>query len=109
MKLNSDRLKEYKSRLVVFPRKSGSKKGDASSEELSHATQLKGQIIPFSKIGDAVSYTALDEDMKKFNAHSALRVALNEAKLVGIRLKKAQSGDKDEKPAGGKGGGDDDA
>lgn len=39
--------------------------------------------------------------MKSFMAHSALRVARNDAKLVGIRLKKANSGKEGGKPAAG--------
>ena len=44
--------------------------------------------------------------MKKFNAHSTLRIALNEAKLVGIRLKKSKSDGDEKAPTKG---GDDDA
>jgi len=41
------RLKEYKNRLIIFPRKGRQvKKGDSSVEELNLAQQLKGEIIP---------------------------------------------------------------
>ena len=47
LQLNVARLKEYKNRLIVFPRKGRQiKKGDSSNEELNLAQQLKGEIIP---------------------------------------------------------------
>merc|ERR1711971_361951 len=47
---NVQRLKEYKSNLIVFPRKeSKPKKGDASAEELKLAKQLKGDLMPIVK------------------------------------------------------------
>ena len=47
LQLNSQRLKEYKSRLIVFPRKRGkTKAGDAESADLDKAQQLTGDIIP---------------------------------------------------------------
>lgn len=109
LQLNVQRLQEYKSRLIVFPRKSKKPtKGDSSKDQLAQATQLKGDIIPLPKAGDAVTYTKLTEEMKSFAAHSTLRNARNDARMVGIREKKAKEG-KDEKKmdtAGG-GGGDD--
>merc|ERR1711874_581012 len=44
---NVQRLKEYKSELIVFPRKEGKpKKGDATPEELKLAKQLAGDVLP---------------------------------------------------------------
>mmetsp|Transcript_18228 Transcript_18228/g.18293 ORF Transcript_18228/g.18293 Transcript_18228/m.18293 type:complete len:206 (-) Transcript_18228:61-678(-) len=90
LQLNVQRLKEYKSRLIIFPRKGGKiKNGDSSKEECSNATQLKGPIISIPKAGDAVTFTKITEDMKKFTAYCELRAARTEASLVGIRKKKA--------------------
>merc|ERR1719409_72713 len=44
---NVQRLKAYKARLVVFPRRRGKyKKGDSTKEECANAQQLTGEIIP---------------------------------------------------------------
>merc|ERR1711872_571018 len=47
---NVQRLKEYKSKLILFPRKEGQpKKGEASAEELKLAKQLTGDVLPIVK------------------------------------------------------------
>merc|ERR1711915_751410 len=46
---NVQRLKEYKSKLIIFPKKlSKPKKGDATEEEMKMATQLVGKVMPVS-------------------------------------------------------------
>ena len=91
LQLNAQRLKEYKARLIVFPRKSGViKNGDSSREELASATQLKGEILPSTTTETAISYAPITEEMKAFAARSTLRIARNEAKLAGKRAKAAK-------------------
>jgi large subunit ribosomal protein L13e len=98
LKLNADRLKEYKERLVVFPRKAGKpKKGDATKEEVAAAKQLKGTIVAAPKVAPALSYTTLTEEMKNNKVHFALRDARNNAKLMGPRLMKLKAGKEEEK------------
>ena len=47
LQANVQRLKEYRSKLILFPRKpSAPKKGDSSAEELKLATQLTGPVMP---------------------------------------------------------------
>merc|ERR1712037_1041257 len=47
LQLNVQRLKEYKSKLIVFPRKrSKPKHGDAEAAELEQAVQKVGPIMP---------------------------------------------------------------
>merc|ERR1719201_383273 len=47
LQLNAQRLKEYKGKLIVFPRKRGKPKaGDADAAELEKAEQLKGPLVP---------------------------------------------------------------
>lgn len=94
--LNAGRLKEYLARLVVFPRKAGKvKKGDASAEEVANARQLKGEIVAKPAAASAVTFTAITEELTGFKAYGTLRAARNDAKLVGVRAKKAKEG-KDE-------------
>lgn len=110
LNLNVERLKEYKNRLIIFPRKgTKAKKGDSSKEDRADAQQLKGPIIPLPKVTDAITSAPLTDEMKEFRAHSALRVARNDAHLLGVRTKKANSAKKDgDAPAakGGDAGGD---
>ena len=102
LKVNVDRLKEYKARLVVFP-----KKQDATKEAIS--TTQASDIFTKPKLAvSAVSYTKVTDEMKSFRAYDALRRARSDCKLVGIRLKKSKES-KDGKPeaAAAKAGGDD--
>ena len=100
LKVNVDRLKEYKARLVP-------KKQDATKEAIS--TTQASDIFTKPKLAvSAVSYTKVTDEMKSFRAYDALRRARSDCKLVGIRLKKSKES-KDGKPeaAAAKAGGDD--
>lgn len=62
LKLNVARLAEYKSRLVVFPRKpSHFKKGDSTPAECNEATQLHGDIISKPAPAAAVTFAAITD------------------------------------------------
>lgn len=94
------RLKEYKARLIVFPRKSNKPtKGDSSKEEIAQATQLAGTILPITKASAQVQFVPVTEEMKAFNAHSVLRNARNDAKLRGVRERKAKTAGGADAPA----------
>jgi large subunit ribosomal protein L13e len=52
LQANTQRLKEYKSKLILFPLNSKKpKKGEATPEEISKATQLAGQVMPVKPVG----------------------------------------------------------
>jgi len=88
--LNVQRLKDYKDRLIVFPRKiNKAKKGDASKEEVADAAQLKGPILPASETEGAFTSVKITEDMTAFKAYASLRAARSDIRLVGVRMKKA--------------------
>ncbi|PKU32723.1 60s ribosomal protein l13 [Limosa lapponica baueri] len=56
LQANVQRLKEYRSKLILFPRKPAMpKKGDSSAEELKMATQLTGPVMPIKNLRVAVS------------------------------------------------------
>lgn len=103
LQLNVARLKEYKARLIVFPRRNNKvKKGDATAEERANASQLTGTIVAAPAATPAVSYIKLTDELKEGKGYSTLRAARNDAKLVGVRDKKkkaAKDDKKDEKPA----------
>ena len=85
LQLNAQRLKEYKSKLIVFPRKSGKPKaGDSEQAELGQAEQVKGSIIPLPamKKEKAVKITS---DMTDGSVFHDLRVARSDYRLFGVR------------------------
>ncbi|GIY91901.1 60S ribosomal protein L13 [Caerostris extrusa] len=91
LQANVQRLKKYKSKLIIFPRKmSKPKKGDATADEIKMATQLKGVIMPIKKSVRHEKARKPTEEEKKFKAYVTLRVARADAKYWGIRQKKAK-------------------
>ena len=49
---NAQRLKEFQSKLILFPLNAKKpKKGDATPEEISKATQLAGEVMPIKAVG----------------------------------------------------------
>ncbi|CAE7438272.1 RpL13 [Symbiodinium microadriaticum] len=93
LQLNVQRLKEYKSRLVVFPRKGNKPRaGDASKEEIAQAQQLKGEIVARPAAEPAVTLGGkITDEMKAFRAYGTLRAARNDARLLGKRITKKNS------------------
>jgi len=83
---NVERLKDYKTRLVVVSKKSGKLDVPQLTTEIAHKPSK----------ADPVSYVALNEELKKANGYKTLRAARNQARLVGIRLKQSKS-EKDDK------------
>ena len=96
------RLKAYRERLILFPRKSGShKQGDSKKEEL--AALSKGEQATSAKthhtlpIVNQAKKEAIGEikksDMPKGEeaAYRRLREARSEARLVGVREKRAKA------------------
>lgn len=88
LKLNTERLLNYKQRLVVFPRhQKAPKKGDASKAEIADATQLKGPVGLPVAAEPAVTFTTVTEEMKAARGYATIRAARTEKHLVGIRMK----------------------
>ncbi|KAK2739267.1 60S ribosomal protein L13 [Myotisia sp. PD_48] len=99
---NVARLKAYKARLILFPRKSGQfKKLDSSAQDIKAAqssadgfTKTIGSILP---ITDADRENAIREVSKadlpegEKNAYRKLRLARSEARLIGVREKRAKA------------------
>ena len=92
---NVQRLKEYQAKLVLFPRRTASKKskhiGVAPAEELEKATQLKGVILPLQKAVAEPQWGTITEEARKKSAYTTLRHGRADARLVGkrqVRMKK---------------------
>uniref|UniRef100_A0A5F9C8K2 60S ribosomal protein L13 n=1 Tax=Oryctolagus cuniculus TaxID=9986 RepID=A0A5F9C8K2_RABIT len=91
LQANVQRLKEYRSKLVLFPRKpSAPKKGDSSAEELKLATQLTGPVMPIRNVFKKEKARVITEEEKNFKAFASLRMARANARLFGIRAKRAK-------------------
>ncbi|NWR22292.1 RL13 protein, partial [Emberiza fucata] len=81
LQANVQRLKEYHSKLILFPRKPAMpKKGDSSPDCLA----LSLQVFKREKA------RVISEDEKNFKAFASLRMARANARLFGIRAKRAK-------------------
>lgn len=73
------RLKEYRSKLILFPVHENKKlrKGEATAEERKQVTQFKGKLMPLVKSQPAIEFRKITDDEKKFSAfHTLRRVSL---------------------------------
>ncbi|VDP42039.1 unnamed protein product [Soboliphyme baturini] len=92
LQINVQRLKEYQSRLIIFPFKAGKpRKGDSSAEECKLATQLRTTVMPLKKPIHKVKARAITDEERKFEAYATVRHARADAKLVGYRQKKREA------------------
>mmetsp|Transcript_7704 Transcript_7704/g.11598 ORF Transcript_7704/g.11598 Transcript_7704/m.11598 type:complete len:208 (+) Transcript_7704:41-664(+) len=90
LKTNAQRLKMYKSKLIVFPRREGKfKAGDSQQSELASATQFKGTLMPISKPNKGEKAQVITEEDKKYSAVKALQTARADVKLAPNRRKRA--------------------
>merc|ERR1712137_1429263 len=92
---NVNRLKLYKSKLLIFPRGSGAKavkKGDTPRAELANVAQntLK-EIIPVPKPALRIKARAITADEKSFEACKTMRKARSDQKYEGAKKKKAKA------------------
>mmetsp|Transcript_48241 Transcript_48241/g.58393 ORF Transcript_48241/g.58393 Transcript_48241/m.58393 type:complete len:210 (-) Transcript_48241:73-702(-) len=87
MDRNVERLKAYKAKLVVFPRRRAViKNGDSSVEETSAATQFTGGVIlPIEKAAKVIEMVKVDDVKGETSAFTTMRVARKETKVAGFR------------------------
>lgn len=97
MAANVERLKEYRTKLIVFPRKrlSKPKYGDSPAEETRAATQLSGAVMPMAKPSGEIEMADVTDEMKEFSAFTTMRVARKETKVDGYRIALANRKKKD--------------
>uniref|UniRef100_A0A8C0QL81 Large ribosomal subunit protein eL13 n=1 Tax=Canis lupus familiaris TaxID=9615 RepID=A0A8C0QL81_CANLF len=90
LQAHMQRLKDYRSNLILCPRKSlASKKGDSSAEELKLVTQLTGLVMPIRNVYKEKARVITEEE-KNFKAFASLHMACANARLFGIRAKRAK-------------------
>ncbi|KAM4859515.1 large ribosomal subunit protein eL13-like [Thomomys bottae] len=85
LQANVPRLKEYRSKLLLAP-----KKGDSSAEELKLATQLTGPVMPIRNVYKKEKARPITEEEKNFKAFASLCMARANAQLFSIRAKRAK-------------------
>jgi len=102
--LNVNRLKLYRSKLVVFPRNATSKrakKGDSSAEELKQAKQIVSRdTLQINKALPKLKARKITKDERDATVTTVLRKALTDAKRWGAREKRQK--DKADEAAGKK-------
>lgn len=99
LQANVQRLKAYRSNLVIFPRDAKKpRKFEASKEEASAVAQVKhAAVVPIAKEAAKLESVAVTADMKAFSAYGKLRMERMNARMVGIRAKRAKEAAEAEK------------
>ncbi|KAI3904389.1 hypothetical protein MKW98_014569 [Papaver atlanticum] len=98
LQTNVQRLRTYKAKLVVFPRRAGKiKAGDSTPEELATATQVTGSFMPIVRERPAFDLVKVTDEMKSVKGYAKLRLERMNAKHVGVRAKRAAEAEKEEK------------
>ncbi|KAF8481252.1 60S ribosomal protein L13 [Russula ochroleuca] len=93
--INIERLKAYKERLVVFPRKAGKpKKGDSSPDDLQAPTTR--QTLPLPPPAVPEQPRKITEEEREFNAYKTLRNNRAETRFEGVRKIRAAKKEEEE-------------
>lgn len=73
--VNAQRLKEYRSKLILFPAhdKKKLRAGEATEEERKVATQFKTEVLPIKQPATKTKARVPTEEEKKFHAYLTLR------------------------------------
>ena len=88
LQLNAQRLKEYRSKLIVFPRRKGKPKaGDADAAELANAQQVVGDILPMPSPFTKEKAMVITDAMKEEDCYHKIRMARADYRLFGVRQK----------------------
>ena len=90
LQANVDRLKEYQSKLILFPRRGNKpKKGDATKEEQEAAVQLQGDVLPIAAAAQDVEFVDITDDMKE-SAFASIRNLRSQARHCGEWVKRKE-------------------
>lgn len=90
MQENVQRLKEYMSKLILFPKNPRKpRQGDSDKAAFTTAQQFKGTVMPLVKATSPIEVRAISEEEEKKNAYRSLRLERMHARLDGVRKKRA--------------------
>lgn len=91
LQLNTQRLKTYLSKLVLFPKNPKKpQKGDSTAAECAAATQCTGTLLPITQPVAHEAPRKITEAEKSFEAFKTLRKAKTNARFAGRKEKKAR-------------------
>jgi len=103
---NVARLKLYRSKLVIFPRNSSSKrvkKGDSTREECKAVSQVVAkQVLPISVPEKRIEARVITADERERRVVTLLHKKLVDSKLVGVRQKRVKARSERKAAGGGK-------
>jgi large subunit ribosomal protein L13e len=89
LKENTDRLMEYKNKLMIFPRKSKVKKGDTARSAAKDVRQIKAKhVLPVKKLQKKEAPRAITDEEKATSVYRILRKARSEKRMYGKKIKK---------------------
>jgi len=98
---NVQRLKEYRSKLILFPlNRKKPKKGESSEQECRLAQQVSGDVMPINKGKQSAGDEAprkVTEPEAKFSAFHTVRQARANKKLAPGRAKRAREAEAEAK------------
>jgi len=94
-KVNVERLKAYKAKLIIFPRKAGKpKKGDSLAEDLTAETTRA--TLPLPEAYPAEAPRKITDEEREFKAFRTLRIARANQRYEGVRKARAAKKEEDE-------------
>ncbi|KAJ2928975.1 hypothetical protein H1R20_g8149, partial [Candolleomyces eurysporus] len=94
-KVNVERLKAYKAKLIIFPRKAGKpKKGDSTGDDLTATTTRQNLAIP--DVYAAEAPRKITQEERDFKAYRTLREARSNARYEGVRKIRAAKKEEEE-------------
>lgn len=98
---NVNRLKSYRSNLIIFPKNVKKPKAfEASVEDTKTAQQYQGKVIlPLSHDKPTVETMKITAELKATPAYGKIRVERMNARLAGVRAKKAKEAEGKEEAA----------
>merc|ERR1712076_107268 len=98
LKVNVQRLKEYKSKLVVFPRKASKPKaGDSEAAELAAAAQATGTLLPIAADSKRERARVITDEEKAFKPLRTLQAKRTEVRMEGPRQRMLREAEEEKK------------
>lgn len=90
MQENVQRLKEFKSKLLIFPKNPAKpKSGEASKEDLNMAEQFTGKLMPVARREAVVTVRKITAEDKAAHAYRTIRIERSNKRHDGKRRKRA--------------------
>jgi len=91
LQLNVQRLKTYRSKLIIFPRRLGKRRsGDSEADQLATAVQCRVHIVPIEQPAQDIEARAITDEDRALNAYTKLRKLRSDYRLRGVREKRAK-------------------